>query len=125
MAIIRDIITTENKQVQYVPGDKMPAACLTKRTTGEFLTKSVQNNNLKKLDFYDAEFVTDEMIKAETDIPLEPWPLRRSPVNLPWMTKEDATNACLCLVTHPVHNSSYAMEVDTIASSTATSDNDQ
>ena len=104
----------------------MPADCLTKRSSGEFITKSIQNNCLKTLDFYDAELVTDEMIKeAEENIPLEPWRVRRSQINLPWMTKEDATNACMCLVSHPVHNTSYAMEVDTIASSAVTSDNDQ
>ncbi len=104
----------------------MSADCLTKRSSEEFITKSIQNNCVKKLDFYDAELVTDERIRdAEEDIPLEPWPVRRSQVNLSWMTKEDATNACLCVISHPVHNTSYAMEVDTIASSAATSDNEQ
>ncbi len=116
----------KQKSVRYVPGDKMPADYLTKRTSGEFLTRAIQNNQLKKLIFYDSELVTDEMIKeAERDIPLEPWTVRRSQINLPWMSTESATNACHCLLTHPVHNTSYAKEVDTIMSSSVTSDDNQ
>ncbi len=102
----------------------MPADYLTKRTSSEFLTRAIQNNCLKKLDVYDSELVKEEITReAEKDIPLDPCPVRRSQINLPWSTPENATNACHCLVSHPMNSSSYAIEVDTIASSSATSNN--
>ncbi len=126
MAIFQNTMVTENKGVRYVPGDKTPAYGLTKKTSGEFLTRAIQKNLLKKLDFYDCKLVADEMLReAERDIHLEPKPVRRSQINMPWMSAEKANNAGHCLVSQPIHNASYAMKVDTIMSSSVTSDDNQ
>ena len=66
-AVIRDLMGTEMKHFRFVPGDQMPADCLTKKTFNEnSLVKMIRTNSFPTILFFDDDMVTDEqMARAE------------------------------------------------------------
>ncbi len=72
-AVIRDLMGTEMKHVRFVPGDQMPADCLTKKTVKEnSLVKMIRTNSFPTIMFFDDDVVTeDQMARAEELIDMQ------------------------------------------------------
>ncbi len=72
IAVVRDVMVTEQIEIRYVPGHKMLADCNTKSANDEVLMDAVSKNNASQLKQFDSEKVTKQMTEiASREIPLE------------------------------------------------------
>ncbi len=90
-AVARDMMTVYDVRVRFVPGHVMLADCLTKVLSKEnHLIITMREGHFPELSEYDAEEVTDEMMKrAEELIEMQSYPEFRQPLAVAHSPEED------------------------------------
>ncbi len=90
-AILRDLMTTQDIRVRFVPGHVMLADCLTKVLCKEnTLVKILKEGHFPSLDEYDSKDITDEMMeRAKELIEMQSYPEFRLPVNVAQLSAKD------------------------------------